>query len=126
MEKIKNSAELKNAIAFLEIKQSEDWYLLQKEIGQFQENLKPLHLIKSAFSGLITAPSIKNDLVGTAVGLTAGLAVKAIAGGFSSNPIKKIIAAIFQFRVTNALAQKPGIVNAVSNYLIGFLDKNKK
>lgn len=123
MEKIHTSADLKKKIEILKAKQISDWDLLQNEIAEFQNNLKPLQLIKNAFADNYTSSSIKKDLIGTAVGLTAGLAAKAIAGGFSHNPIKKIIAAVFQLRVTNAISQEPGLVNKFVNSLIGIFKK---
>lgn len=125
MEKINNSEDLKRKISLLEEKQINDWYLLQTEIVQIQDNLKPSHLIKNAFAEFRTSSSIKNDLIGTAVGLTAGLAAKAIAGGFSHNPIKKIIAAIFQLRVTNAVSREPGLFSNAAGSLLGFFRKKK-
>lgn len=125
MEKIYNSEDLKRMISLLEEKQATDWYLLQQEIVQLQDNLKPSHLIKNAFAEFTSSSSIKNDIIGTAVGLTAGLAAKAIAGGFSHNPIKKIIAAIFQLRVTNAVSREPGLISKAAVSLLGFFRKKK-
>lgn len=123
MEKIHNSADLKIKIKMLEAQQIYHWDLLQNEIAQFQNNLKPLQLIKNAFADNYASSSMKKEFIGTAVGLTAGLAAKAIAGGFSHNPIKKIIAAIFQLRITNAISQEPGLVNKFVNGLIGIFKK---
>lgn len=125
MEKIKNLEDLKKKISMLEEQQKTEWYLLQSEIVQIQNSLKPSHLIKNAFADFSTSSSIKNDLIGTAVGLTAGLAAKAIAGGFSNNPIKKIFAAIIQLRVSNAVSHEPGLISNVADSLIGFFRKKK-
>jgi hypothetical protein len=127
MEKITNTDELKRYIYLLEVKQVASWHLLQSEIGLLQDKLKPMHLIKNAFSDITStsASTFKKEILSTAVGLTAGLAVKAIAGGFSHNPIKKLIAAVFQFRVANAVSQESGIINVIAEHLLGYFRKNK-
>jgi hypothetical protein len=126
MEKINNSADLKRKISLLEEKQKADWYIVQKEIAQIQDNLKPSHLIKNAFTEISSSSTFKKELIGTAVGLTAGFAAKAIAGGFSHNPIKKLIAAIFQLRVTNAVSQESGLINSFADNLLGIFRKKKE
>jgi hypothetical protein len=123
MEKINNSEDLKNKISLLEEKQLQEWHLLQIEIDLFQNNLKPFQLIKNAFTEFSSSSSFKKELLGTAVGLTAGLAAKAIAGGFSHNPIKKIIAAVLQLRVANAVSRESGLINTFTDKLIRFFKK---
>lgn len=125
MEKINNSDDLKKQISLLEEKQINDWFLLQKEIVQIQDKLKPFNLIKNAFTEFSSPTTFKKELLGTAVGLTAGLAAKAIAGGFSHNPIKKIIAAFFQLRVANAVSQESGLISSVAGNLIRFFQRRK-
>jgi hypothetical protein len=123
MEKINNSKDLKKMISLLEEKQVQEWHLLQIEIQQFQNNLKPIQLLKNAFTEFSSSSSFKKELLGTAVGLTAGLATKAIAGGFSHNPIKKIIAAVLQLRVANAVSHESGLISSLASRLIKYFQK---
>ncbi len=99
-----NISTLKNQILFLEMQQSNERLQLQDELLGLYESLKPINLIKNTFKELSVSQDIKDNLIGTAMGLAAGIVTKTLIVGDSQNPVKKVIADLVQLEVSNVVS----------------------
>ena len=72
MEKIQSLSELEEAIKLLKFKKSEDEQLLKELFYMTYENVKPINMIKNIFKEPIASQNIKDSLLTTSVGLSAG------------------------------------------------------
>ncbi|HEY6438123.1 MAG TPA: hypothetical protein VIY47_16145, partial [Ignavibacteriaceae bacterium] len=70
-------------------------------------SLKPLNLIKNTFKQATGSADLKENLLNTSVGLTAGYLSKIIFEGVSKNPLKKLLGSALMFGITNIVAKNP-------------------
>lgn len=109
MKKLNETDLLSQTILSLKIKQADEFYSLKDHFQTTYENLKPLNLIKNAFSEITGSPDIKNNILNNVIGLSTGyLSRKLILGG-THNPIKRVLGYLLQFVVTNVVAKRSGI-----------------
>lgn len=126
MQKITTVADLKNAIQQLEYKQANEWPLLKKQFLTTYESLQPLNVIKKSFTELIASLDIKDNLLSTAMGLTAGFLSKAIFVNVSHNPIKKLFGSFLQLIVSNVVSENPGIIKLLAGNMVSFFSKKRE
>jgi hypothetical protein len=72
MEKIQNLEELSYAIQELQARQDFEWTMLKEQFRVTAEGLKPINIIKGAFSEILSAPKLKSTVINSVIGLTAG------------------------------------------------------
>lgn len=100
MKKINETDLLDEAIIYLENRQALELYALKEQFELTYESLKPLNLIKSAFTEMTTSPNIKGNLINNAIGMATGYFTKKVLVGSTHNPIKKILGTLLQFVIT--------------------------
>ncbi|MFV5687930.1 hypothetical protein ACM55M_04830 [Flavobacterium sp. ZT3R25] len=101
MEKINQTNLLNETIIQLENRQTLEFYALKEQFKITYESVKPLNLIKSAFTEMTTSPNLKGNVVNNIVGMAAGYLTKKVLVGSTHNPFKKILGTLLQFVVTN-------------------------
>ena len=106
MVQINETDALNEAITLLENRQAEELFVLKQQFNSTYDSLKPLNLIKSAFTEITSSPDIKNNLVNSAIGLTTGYLTKKVLLGFTPNPIRRILGSLLQFVVANVVSKK--------------------
>lgn len=112
MENITNTAQLRNAIALLEIEQSVDGELLRKQFQITYESLRPIKIIENTLKDIFTSPIIGKSILGTTLGIATGLLTKKIVVGSSVNIFRILFGSLLQQGVSNLIAQNPeGIKN---------------
>ncbi len=126
MHPIKNTADLKETIYALETKQAAQWQMVKQELLTTQNNLNPIHLIKSTISSAMGSPGIENSLLGTAMGMAAGYLSKSLIIGGTHNPIKRLFGVLMQWKVSNAVSEKSDVIQTVAGKLFHFFTKEKK
>jgi hypothetical protein len=72
MSKISSSAELKEAIQFLEFEKEAIRQELKENVNVITESLRPVNLIKSTMSDVASSDYIIDNMVGTALGIGTG------------------------------------------------------
>jgi len=125
MQQIKSSEDLKSAIKQLEHRQANEYHLLKEEFTATYESLKPINFIKKAFENITTSPDIKDNLLGAAIGSSAGYLIKTLFVGASAGPIKQIFGAVFQFVISNVIAQKSESISKLTETILAFFNKKK-
>jgi hypothetical protein len=126
MEKIQNSADLKNAIASLEFRRKQDWQLLKDQITITKENLTIKNLIKSRLKAVASKKGFTTDIANTAIGLTTGFLSKKLLFGSSINPLKKLIGYALEMTVANKVMMNADGIKTVGTMLIDKVFKKKK
>ena len=126
MQKVNNLAELKLAIKQTENKQVAEWILLNEQIMIVRNSLHPLQIIKDSFKEVVSASTTQPGILGSVMGLTAGVVSKALIVGSSYNPFKILFGALLQMKVSDTVAKNSGTIGFIANNLIGFLRKKKQ
>ncbi len=126
MQKINNSAELKSAIKQAEIQQAADWILLNDQIMLVRDSLHPLQILKRSFNEIVSPADTKTTVLGSVMGLTAGVVSKALIVGSSYNPLKILFGALLQMKVSDTVTKNAGTIGFVATHLMGFLQKKKQ
>lgn len=91
MQKISNTAELKDAIRLLEDKKKAEQELLKEEFTLVKEKLKPSNVVRTTFNQVFTGPNlIRTVMIGT-VGLTAGYITKKYFQGLTGRILRRML-----------------------------------
>ncbi len=98
--------ELKEKIAFLKLKQAQDFVVLKQQYYATIDSFKPLNLIKSATQEFISSPDLKSNLINGAIGFGTNYLSKNILNENSANPIKRILGKVLKFALKNFIGKK--------------------
>ena len=123
---ITSITELKNAIHFLENKQTLDKQLLIEQFHLTYESLKPINLLKKTIKDVASSPYLIDNIIGTSIGLASGYLTKKIIVNASGNLFKKLIGSVLQFGVTNIVAQNPETVKSFGRSIFQFILSKKE
>ncbi len=115
---IKNTSDLKAAIASLTIQQATDLLLLKKEFAVTKEKLTVSNLIKSGFKEVASTPKISTNLFKAILGLTTGFVTKKLLIGKTINPIKKLLGAAMEMFVANKVVNNADTLKSVGSALL--------
>ena len=126
MSKITTTAELKEAIRLLEIQQKVEGALLKEQFKTTYESLKPVNLISNTIKELIKSPSLKGDLLTTALSLGAGYLSKKAAVGNTANPLKQLLGTLLQMGVTGLVSKNSDTIKSIGTELFSRLLSPKK
>lgn len=102
---IVTKSDLQDAIRQLEVKRDEEARLLKIQFRATYESVKPINLIKSTFREVTSSSEMKDNVLGTTVGLAAGLLSKVLFVGFSANPLRRLAGSLLMFGVTNLVTR---------------------
>lgn len=72
MHTIKTSADLRSAIAMLEIQQAAEMQVMKDQFKVVYESIKPMNLIKNSIMEAVESPEIQDNFLNATVGITAG------------------------------------------------------
>lgn len=114
---IHSMTSLREAVLILEKKQEREGQDLRDHFRLTFDSIRPLNLIKSAFTEVRESQDIKDHLVSTGVGLVAGHVSKKAFESVSHSPVKQLIGTAIQFGVTNVVARHPDLVLAAGKGL---------
>jgi hypothetical protein len=125
MENITSAAELKNAIQRLEVEQTVNGRLLKEQFYYTYDSYKPVNLLKSTLLGITSSPHLVDNILGTAVGLATGYLSRIVVVGASGNLIKKLFGTVLQLGITNSVAQHPGAIKSIGQYIFQHISRKK-
>ncbi len=114
MPQIDTASSLRVAILKLETQQESEGKVLKEQFHLAYESIKPINLIKSTFKEVTASQDLKDNLLNTTVGITAGYLSKKIFEGVSNNPLRKLLGTALMFGITNVVAKNPDTVKAVA------------
>src|SRR5450631_3437354 len=102
---IKTAADLKAAIALLEVDLTVKKRILTEQYHDTCESMRPANIIKNAFNKIVDSGDLADKIIGTTVGLGAGVLSKKILVGKSTNIFKRILGTVIEVAVTSAIAK---------------------
>lgn len=120
-----SEAGLREAILLLEIKKAEEEKLLKDQFHLAYESIKPVSIIKNILKQVTGSQDLKDNLVSTSVGLTAGYLSKLLFQGLTKSPVKKVIGTALMFGITNLIAKNPELVKSAGHRFFNIF-KSKK
>lgn len=125
MHQINSSTQLREVILDLEIKQTGEEKILKQQFQLAYESVKPINLIKSTFKEVTASQDLKDNLLNTTVGITAGYLSKKLFEGVSDSPLKKLLGTALMFGITNAVAKNPEAVKAAARGIFNLISQVK-
>ena len=105
MKKINETDLLDQSILSLKIKQSKELDSIKEQLQATYESIKPLNIIKGAFTEIIDSPDIKNNILNSVIGLSTGYLSRKLLFAGKHNPVKTVLGTLLQFVVTNVVSK---------------------
>ncbi len=111
----KNSANtfLQNSIEQMEIKRAQELILLQAEVKELRESIKPGNLIKNTIKSVTDSNDVKTGIGKTVIGIATGLLVKKVLFSKTYNPFKMAAGYLLQTGVTVLVTNNSDKINFV-------------
>ena len=126
MQTINSTAELKNAIQLLEAEHAANGKQLKAQFYATYDSFKPVNLIRSALRDITSSPHMIDNIVGTTVGLAAGLVSNVVFKGLAGPGIRRVISPVLQSGVTSFVAKHTGSLRSVGEIALLRILWNKK
>jgi hypothetical protein len=121
MQTISSESSLRSAILLLESKQAAEGKLLKEHFLVTYDSLKPVNLIISTIKEISASRDLKENILNTSVGLTAGYLSKLLFERGTKNPVKRIIGNALMFGIVNMISRNPESVKSLGNRLLKFI-----
>lgn len=118
MQGINSATDLRDAILQLENRQAEEGKMLREQFHFTYNSIRPINLLRSTFEQATASPEIKDTILNSTVGLTAGYLSKLFFEGASKSPLKKLLGTILMFSIKNIVAKNPRIVKTLGEKFI--------
>lgn len=123
MQKIDSGTELRAAIIYLENKHHKEWKVLKQQFYYAYESMKPINIIRRTLKEAAGSFDLKENLLISAVGISAGFLTKKYVVGNSNSPFRKLLAAALVFGITNLVATHPEAVKKVGRMGLNFIGR---
>jgi hypothetical protein len=118
MQKINSITELEEAILLLETRQKTEAKQLNEHFRLAFNSIKPINLIKNTFKEVAQSSELKNNIVNTSIGLSAGYLSKVLFQGASKNPFKKLLGGVIMFGITNLVTKNTGAIKSAGQKIL--------
>ena len=113
MKTIITESDLKDAIVQLESTWVEEGNMVKDQFYFAVDSIKPINLIKSTFKEAVASRDLKEHIINTSVGLTAGYLTKIVFAGVMKTPLTKLLGTALMFGVTSLVAKNPVAVKSL-------------
>lgn len=113
-----NSLLIKERIAFLEKRQSQQIILLKEQAFITFESLKPINFLKDTVKDFTSQSELKEEIFDGIAGVTTGFLSKKLIVGTTNNPVKKLVGTLFQVGITALIAKKSSKIKAISEVFL--------
>lgn len=124
---MKNETEcLKADILALQNKSVREFETLKDQFIASVEMLRPINLLKSTFQEVTTSPEMKDAVVNSLTGMTAGFFTKKIFVGSSRNPLTRMFGTMIQFATASLVSKHVVDIKTISRDLISRFLTNRK
>ena len=118
MQKINSATELRVAILQLESKRVEEEKILKEHFRLAFDSIKPINLIKSTFNEAVSSPELKDSIVNTLVGMTAGYLSKILFERVTKSPFEKLMGTVLMFSIKNIVSKNPETIKTLGEKFI--------
>ena len=107
----------------LERDQDIQWKQLKDNVKQQYENIKPINLIKNAFSGLTDSIDNESDILKEGAALASGLIANAIMSGSKNKPMKRWVTLALFSAATYLITRYQDEIIAAGHNVMEFVSK---
>jgi hypothetical protein len=121
---IRNSEELAEAIAALELKAAAQKREIEETLTVLSENLKPINLVKNGFRSVFSAEH-KGDLFNALIGLGSGLLSRKLILGKANGFVGKTVGKAIQWGMAGLVSQNAEKIKEKAGGIIDRLFKHK-
>jgi hypothetical protein len=121
MKNIITETDLKDAILQLEMKWADEGKIVKDQFYLAVDSIRPINLIKSTFKEGIASRDLRDNIINTSVGLTAGYLSKIVFSGVMKSPLTKLLGTALMFGVTNIVARNPETVKSLGKGLFNMI-----
>jgi hypothetical protein len=119
---IRNSEELAEAIAVLELKAAAQKREIEESYSVVAENLKPLNLVKNGFRSVFSGEH-KGDLFNALIGLGSGLLSRKLILGKTNGFVGKTVGKAIQWGMAGVVSQNAEKIKEKAGVIIDRLFK---
>ena len=123
MTEITNIDQLQARVQELERDQDIQWKQLKDNVKQQYENIKPINLIKNAFSGLTDNIDSESDILKEGAALASGLIANAIMSGSKNKPMKRWVTLALFSAATYLITRYQDEIIAAGHNVMEFVTK---
>lgn len=125
MKKETDNDYLKSEIKLLKTAQSNELTLLKQQYHIAYESLKPINLLLNTVKEASTSTSLKNGIGDSMIGITTGFLTRKIVFGSLGNPLTKVLGTLFQFAITNMVANNTDLLKSKAKNLLSNVLKHR-
>ena len=123
MTEITNIDQLQARVQELERDQDIQWKQLKDNVKEQYENIKPINLIKNAFSGLTDNIDSESDILKEGAALASGLIANAIMSGSKNKPMKRWVTLALFSAATYLITRYQDEIIAAGHNVMEFVTK---
>lgn len=118
-------ADLKESIKKLEKEKVVKEQAFKEEFKTTIENLNPFNLIRKSFASFAESSEVRNNLIGLAIPLVAGIFTKKSTAGKRSGSFLQQAGILFFDGLNRYITQNPEIVQSIGQYFVRFFKKKE-
>ena len=126
MENISTFVELSQVIQLMEVEQLVLLMKVKENFFQTYESLKLVNFIGGILDDVMSSTNLTNNIVDSAIGLTAGYISRKAVVKESDGILKKLFGTVLQFGVTNLVAQNPESVKSFGKFILQHIFRKKE
>ncbi len=123
MTEITTIDQLQARVQELERDQDIQWKQLKDNVKEQYENIKPINLIKNAFSGLTDNIDSESDILKEGAALASGLIANAIMSGSKNKPMKRWVTLALFSAATYLITRYQDEIIAAGHNVMEFVAK---
>ncbi len=121
MEKITTFDGLRATITELEARQEEQGMQLRYQADLAIESLKPINLIKSAFTGVSEPGNVASNLLSNSLGFGAGFISKILIEGVMKRPLNRLIGTAVMFGIQSLISKDANTLRRIGSGIFSLL-----
>lgn len=126
MQTITSTADLKKAIQLLENENAVNGKQLKAQFYAAYETFKPVNLLRSTLHDITSTPHMVDNILGTTLGLAAGLVSNVVFKGLAGPGLSRVISPVLQSGVTSFVAKHTGSLRSMGEIALLRIFRNKR
>lgn len=116
-----NSLLLKERIAFLKDRQSQQIILLKEQAHITFESLKPINFLQDTIIDFTSQSDLKENVFNGIAGVTTGFLSKKLIVGTTNSPVKKLVGTLLQVGITALVTKNSSKIKAIGEVFLKHL-----
>ncbi len=116
-----NSLLLKERIAFLKDRQSQQIILLKEQAHITFESLKPINFLQDTIIDFTSQSDLKENVFNGITGVTTGFLSKKLIVGTTNSPVKKLVGTLLLIGITALVTKNSSKIKAIGEVFLKHL-----